>query len=119
MNAITMTISDLETEENGDQFQRLFISNKLLHHAQGNIAADMLSHLPERALCILRSSSFNGADLVRLESDVSRPSFRVGVGAKNHVVNIVLELTPSIKKNQGVQTNATIQLKWLKFSNPV
>lgn len=68
------------------------------------MAVDIMNHLPKRALNILQSSSFHGADLVKLESDVSRPSFRVGVGDKNHV--FFLNQHPP-QKVQGLQTNAT------------
>ena len=43
---------------------------------EAKVALDLLRGLPQRALNLIRSSGFNGADLVRLENDVSRPSFR-------------------------------------------
>ena len=36
----------------------------------------MLKAIPNRALNIIRSGNFGGADLIQVSSDISRPSFR-------------------------------------------
>ena len=47
------------------------------------VAKDILAGMPSRALNLIQSSAFMGADLVRLESDIHRPSFReTGSGEK-------------------------------------
>ena len=43
---------------------------------EAHVAAEIVAALPERALNLIRSSSFKGADLVKLESEIARPSFR-------------------------------------------
>ncbi|CAL1159180.1 unnamed protein product [Cladocopium goreaui] len=40
------------------------------------VALDMLNSIPNRALSLIRSSGFMGADLVKTEDDVTRPSFK-------------------------------------------
>lgn len=43
---------------------------------EANVALELLNSMPQRAFNLIRSSGFNGCDLVRLESDVHRPSFK-------------------------------------------
>lgn len=40
------------------------------------MAFEMLKAMPQRALHIIRGGNFTGANLVKLESDICRPSFR-------------------------------------------
>ena len=47
--------------------------------AEATVALDMLHNLPDRALSLIRSSGFMGADLVKTEDDVTRPSFKDGL----------------------------------------
>ena len=46
--------------------------------SKASIANDILANMPKRALNVIQSSAFMGADLVKVESDIHRPSFRVG-----------------------------------------
>ena len=43
------------------------------------MALDVLNNIPNRALSLIRSSGFMGADLVKTEDDVTRPSFKDGL----------------------------------------
>lgn len=45
---------------------------------EAKVALDIVKGLPQRALALIRSEAFQGADLIRLDSDVARPSFRAG-----------------------------------------
>ena len=44
--------------------------------SQAELAWDMLCGIPKRALNIIRGGNFGGADLIKLDSEISRPSFR-------------------------------------------
>ena len=52
------------------------ISSCSMPQPKASVATEMLESLPERALNLIRSSGFQGADLIKLESDIHRPSFR-------------------------------------------
>ena len=54
----------------------------------------MLNALPERALNLTRSSGFMGADLVKVESDVHRPSFKDMVDQKPNLKSITVTSQP-------------------------
>lgn len=56
----------------------LHILARAVHLYKASIAKDILANMPNRALNLIQSSAFMGADLVRVESDIHRPSFRVG-----------------------------------------
>ena len=49
-------------------------------HSEADLASDLLHGIPKRALNIIKGGNFGGADLVKLESEISRPSFRDRLG---------------------------------------
>ena len=44
--------------------------------AEADLALDLLHGIPKRALNIIKGGNFGGADLVKLDSEINRPSFR-------------------------------------------
>lgn len=56
--------------------------------AEATVALDMLNSIPNRALNLIRSSGFMGADLVKTEDDVTRPSFKDGFLGPKKMGNI-------------------------------
>ena len=51
-----------------------FFTHRL--EAQASVAHEMLRSIPARAKQIIMDGDFSGTDLVRLDSDIHRPSFR-------------------------------------------
>ena len=43
---------------------------------KATVAGDMLAAMPERAVDIIMNGNFAGTDLVRLSSEIHRPSFK-------------------------------------------
>ena len=51
-----------------------------ISHPEADLAVAMLRAIPKRALNIIKGGNFGGADLVKLDSEISRPSFRDHLG---------------------------------------
>ena len=59
---------------------------------KADVAHDMLEALPTRAVNIIRGGGWRGGDLVKIDSEITRPSFRDFMSNKTSIflkVNLV------------------------------
>ena len=76
------------------------------------VAKDLVAAVPERALQIIMGGDFRGADLVRLASEIHRPSFK---DMSDFIFQNVWELRVEGNLQEGI-TSLKLQLQSILFS---